>query len=53
MDTSKSSSGVASTLMSFSNHEYDILIGTQMVSKGLDFPDATLVGIVNADLGFI
>ena len=51
MDTSKSSSGVASTLMSFSNHEYDILIGTQMVSKGLDFPDATLVGIVNADLG--
>ena len=34
---------------SFMNHEYDILIGTQMVSKGLDFPLVTLVGIINAD----
>lgn len=33
----------------FNNHEYDILIGTQMVAKGLDFPDVTLVGVVNAD----
>lgn len=33
----------------FSNHEYDILIGTQMVAKGLDFPEVTLVGVVNAD----
>lgn len=33
----------------FSNHEYDILVGTQMVAKGLDFPDVTLVGVVNAD----
>lgn len=33
----------------FSEHEYDILIGTQMVAKGLDFPDVTLVGVVNAD----
>lgn len=33
----------------FSNHEYDILIGTQMVAKGLDFEDVTLVGIINAD----
>ncbi len=33
----------------FSNHEYDILIGTQMVAKGLDFPDVNLVGVVNAD----
>lgn len=33
----------------FANHEYDILIGTQMVAKGLDFKDVTLVGIVNAD----
>ena len=31
------------------NHEYDIIIGTQMISKGLDFPKVTLVGIVNAD----
>lgn len=34
---------------SFKNHEYDILIGTQMIAKGLDFPDVTLVGVVNAD----
>ena len=33
----------------FKNHEYDFLIGTQMVAKGLDFPDVTLVGVVNAD----
>ena len=36
-------------IKAFRNKEYDILIGTQMVSKGLDFPDCTLVGIVNAD----
>lgn len=36
-------------LSAFANHEYDILIGTQMVAKGLDFPDVTLVGVVNAD----
>ena len=33
----------------FMNHEYDILLGTQMISKGLDFPLVTLVGIINAD----
>ena len=34
---------------SFKNHEYDILLGTQMVSKGLDFSNVTLVGVINAD----
>ena len=34
---------------SFKNHEYDILLGTQMISKGLDFPLVTLVGVINAD----
>ena len=33
----------------FKNHEYDILLGTQMVSKGLDFSLVTLVGVINAD----
>ena len=33
----------------FANHEYDIMVGTQMVAKGLDFPDVSLVGVVNAD----
>ena len=33
----------------FSRGEYDIMIGTQMVAKGLDFPNVTLVGVVGAD----
>lgn len=36
-------------LDSFKNGEYDILIGTQMIAKGLDFERVTLVGVVNAD----
>lgn len=36
-------------LTAFGNGEYDILIGTQMVAKGLDFPNVTLVGVLNAD----
>lgn len=36
-------------LDSFANGEYDILIGTQMVAKGLDFDNVNLVGVVNAD----
>ena len=36
-------------LASFARGEADILIGTQMVAKGLDFPNVTLVGVLNAD----
>ncbi len=36
-------------LDAFSNGEYDILLGTQMIAKGLDFENVTLVGVVNAD----
>ncbi len=36
-------------ISSFSNGEYDILVGTQMVAKGLDFPNVTLVGVLNTD----
>ena len=34
---------------SFQRHEYDILLGTQIVAKGLDFSNVTLVGVINAD----
>ena len=36
-------------LTAFGNHEADILLGTQMIAKGLDFPDITLVGVLAAD----
>lgn len=42
-----------SILKRFENHETDILIGTQMIAKGLDYPDVTLVGILNADAGLM
>ncbi|MBR2590780.1 MAG: primosomal protein N' [Clostridia bacterium] len=38
-------------LQAFSAGEYDILIGTQMVAKGFDFPNVTLAAVVNADQG--
>src|SRR5208282_777626 len=39
------------TLNAFRTGKIDILVGTQMIAKGLHFPNVTLVGIINADLG--
>ena len=51
MDTDATSSKASYERMisAFSRGEYDILVGTQMVAKGLDFPNVTLVGVLNAD----
>lgn len=40
-------------LTDFSKGDIDILVGTQIISKGLDFPNVTLVGVVNADIGML
>ncbi|MDD6615543.1 MAG: primosomal protein N', partial [Lachnospiraceae bacterium] len=49
-DTTRGKDGHAEILRTFSKREADILIGTQMIVKGHDFPDVTLVGILAADL---
>lgn len=48
-DTTTNKGSYEKKIESFKNHEYDILIGTQMISKGLNFPDVTLVGVLNID----
>ena len=48
-DTMTRKGAHADTLRAFKRHEADILIGTQMVAKGLDFANVTLVGVVSAD----
>lgn len=50
MDTTTGKEGHETILSAFANHEADILIGTQMIVKGHDFPDVTLVGILAADM---
>ncbi|EAE7093671.1 primosomal protein N' [Listeria monocytogenes] len=49
VDTTRTKGAHEKLLKSFRNHEADILLGTQMIAKGLDFPDITLVGVLNAD----
>ena len=48
-DSTSSKNSHEKLLESFSNGEYDIMIGTQMVAKGLNFPNVTLVGVVSVD----
>lgn len=48
-DTTMMRNAFSQKLSAFANKEYDILIGTQMVAKGLNFPNVTLVGVLGAD----
>ncbi len=48
-DSTMSRDSYSNYLSSFAKGEYDILLGTQMVAKGLDFPNVTLVGVLGAD----
>ncbi|BAQ57034.1 primosomal protein N' [Lactobacillus acetotolerans] len=51
VDTTRRKGSYKRILDAFGNHEADILLGTQMIAKGLDFPNVTLVGVINADTG--
>ena len=49
IDTTSNKGSHNKIIEKFMNHEADILVGTQMIAKGLDFPLVTLVGVINAD----
>lgn len=49
VDTTSRKGAHEKLLTAFANKQADILLGTQMIAKGLDFPDVTLVGVINAD----
>lgn len=48
-DTTSKRGSHEQIIRDFKMHKYDCLLGTQMISKGLDFPSVTLVGVINAD----
>lgn len=50
-DTTYSRFSYEKNFSDFSKGKYDIMLGTQMIAKGLDFPNVTLVGVINADSG--
>jgi primosomal protein N' (replication factor Y) len=49
LDTTRGKHGYQKIIGAFEAHEIDVLVGTQMLSKGLDFENVSLVGILNAD----
>ncbi len=49
LDTTRNKDAYQEIIEEFANHETDILVGTQMVSKGLDFEKVRVVGVINAD----
>ncbi len=49
-DSMQKKNQLRDTLKAFRSQKLDLLIGTQMIAKGLDFPNVTLVGVLNADL---
>ena len=49
LDTTRGKHGYEKIITAFENEEIDILVGTQMLSKGLDFRNVGLVGVMNAD----
>jgi len=51
LDTTTTKGSHSKIIKDFTNQKYDILLGTQMIAKGLDFPNVTLVGVINADMG--
>lgn len=51
VDTTTTKNAHAKIINSFLEEKYNILVGTQMIAKGLDFPNVTLVGVLNADIG--
>lgn len=51
VDTTTTKNAHGKIINSFLEEKYNILVGTQMIAKGLDFPNVTLVGVLNADIG--
>ncbi len=52
-DATRKAGSLEATLKAFGRGEIDLLVGTQMIAKGHDFPGVTLVGIIGADTGLV